>query len=83
MIIRLLGQGGAATVCELARHHGCSVVSKDEDFWSNGFVQERHRVRVESTQRQDDQRRAQLLRRDHEDVTRFDEQNEATVLELG
>ena len=32
--IRLLGRGGAtdATVWELARQHGCLVVSKDEDF---------------------------------------------------
>ena len=32
--IRLLGQGGAAdaTVWDLARQHGCLVVSKDEDF---------------------------------------------------
>ncbi len=32
--IRLLGQGGAAdaTVWDLARTHGCLVVSKDDDF---------------------------------------------------
>src|SRR5437016_12629555 len=32
--IRLLGQGGAADaiVWDLARQHGCLVVSKDEDF---------------------------------------------------
>ena len=32
--IRLLGQGGAAdaTVWDLARQHGCLVISKDEDF---------------------------------------------------
>lgn len=32
--IRLLGRGGAAdaTVWDLAREHGCLVVSKDEDF---------------------------------------------------
>jgi predicted nuclease of predicted toxin-antitoxin system len=32
--IRLLGQGGAtdATVWDLVRHHGCLLVSKDEDF---------------------------------------------------
>jgi hypothetical protein len=32
--IQLLGQGGAAdaTVWDLARQHGCLVVSKDEDF---------------------------------------------------
>ena len=32
--IRLLGQGGAQdpTVWDLARQHGCLVVSKDEDF---------------------------------------------------
>jgi len=32
--IRLLGRGGAsdANVWELAREHGCLLVSKDEDF---------------------------------------------------
>jgi predicted nuclease of predicted toxin-antitoxin system len=32
--VRLLGQGGAAdsTVWELARAHGCLLVSKDDDF---------------------------------------------------
>lgn len=32
--IRLMGQGGAADaiVWDLARQHGCLVVSKDEDF---------------------------------------------------
>lgn len=32
--VRLLGQGGAAdpTVWELAREHGCMIVSKDGDF---------------------------------------------------
>ena len=47
--VRLIGHGGAAdaTVWELARSHGCLVVSK------------------------------------HDDIVRFSEQNEATVLELG
>ena len=39
--IRLLGKGGAAdaTVWDLARQHGCLVVSKDEDFHRLALLQ--------------------------------------------
>lgn len=84
--IRLLGQGGAAdaTVWELARQHGCLVVSKDEDFHRlallRGAPPKFVWIRLGNCTTIDIE---QLLRRHHEEVTRFDEQNEATVLELG
>lgn len=30
--VRLLGSGGAAVIWQLARDHGCLLVTKDEDF---------------------------------------------------
>jgi predicted nuclease of predicted toxin-antitoxin system len=84
--IRLLGQGGAAdaTVWELARQHECLVVSKDEDFHRlallRGAPPKFVWIRLGNCTTDDIE---QLLRRHHEDITRFDGQNEATVLELG
>jgi predicted nuclease of predicted toxin-antitoxin system len=84
--IRLLGQGGAAdaTVWDLARQHGCLVVSKDEDFHRlallRGAPPKFVWVRLGNCTTDDI---AQLLRRHYEDIIRFDDQNEATVLELG
>ena len=83
--VRVLGHGGAtdATVWDLARTHNCLVVSKDEDF-------NRLAVLLGAPPRFVWIRRgncttgeiAQLLRRRHDDIVRFSEQNEATVLEL-
>ncbi len=84
--IRLLGQGGAAdaTVWDLARHHGCLVVSKDEDFHRlavlRGAPPKFVWIQLGNCTTDDI---AQLLRRHHADIIRFSEQNEATVLELG
>ncbi len=84
--IRLLGRGGAPdeTVWELARQHGCLVVSKDEDFHRlallRGAPPKFVWIRLGNCTTDDIE---QLLRRHHEDVARFDKQNEATVLELG
>ena len=80
------GQGGAAdaTVWDLARQHGCVVVSKDEDFHRlallRGAPPKFVWIRLGNCTTDDI---ARLLRRRHEDITRFNEQNEATVLELG
>ena len=84
--IRLLGQGGAADtiVWDLARQHGCLVVSKDEDFHRlallRGAPPKFVWIRLGNCTTDDI---AQLLRRRHDDIVRFHEQNEATVLELG
>ena len=84
--IRLLGQGGAADaiVWDLARQHGCLVVSKDEDFHRlallRGAPPKFVWIRLGNCATDDI---AQLLRRHHGDIIRFSEQNEATVLELG
>jgi len=84
--IRLLGQGGAAdaTVWDLARQHGCLVVSKDEDFHRlavlRGAPPKFVWIQLGNCTTADI---AQLLRRRREDIIRFSEQNEATVLELG
>ena len=84
--IRLLGQGGTADakVWDLARQHGCLVVSKDEDFHRlallRGAPPKFIWIRLGNCTTDDV---AQLLRRRHADVIRFSEQDEATVLELG
>lgn len=84
--IRLLGQGGAAdaTVWDLARQHGCLVVSKDEELHRlallRGAPPKFVWIRLGNCTTNDI---AQLLRRRYDDIIRFDEQTEATVLELG
>jgi predicted nuclease of predicted toxin-antitoxin system len=84
--IRLLGQGGAtdATVWDLVRHHGCLLVSKDEDFHRltllRGAPPKFVWIRLGNCTTDDI---VQLLWRHREDIIRFDGQNEATVLELG
>ncbi len=84
--IRLMGQGGAADaiVWDLARQHGCLVVSKDEDFHRLalllGAPPKFIWIRLGNCTTDDI---AQRLRRRHDDIIRFNEQNEATVLELG
>ena len=83
--IRLFGQGGAAdtTVWELARAHGCVVVSKDEDFHRlailRGAPPKFVWIQLGNCTTNDV---AELLRRHHDDIIRFSEQHEATVLEL-
>ena len=84
--IRLLGHGGSTdtTVWELARQHGCLVVSKDADFHRLAVLQGAPPkfvwIQLGNCTTDDI---AQLLRRRHTDITRFSEQDEATVLELG
>ena len=84
--IRLLGQGGAADaiVWDLARQHECLVVSKDEDFHRlallRGAPPKFVWIRLGNCTTEDI---AQLLRRRHDDIIQFNEQNDATVLELG
>lgn len=83
--LRLLGHGGAedATVWDLARTHDCLIVSKDEDFNRLAilrgappkFVWVRRGNCATSEI-------AALLRQRREEIVRFDEQDEATVLEL-
>ncbi len=84
--IRLLGQGGAAdaTVWDLARQHGCLVVSKGEDFHRlavlHGAPPKFVWIQLGNCTTDDI---ALLLRRHHADIIHFSEQTEATVLELG
>jgi len=84
--IRLLGQGGAAdaAVWDLARERGCLVVSKDEDFHRlavlRGAPPKFVWIRLGNCTTEDI---AQLLRRHHDDILRFSEQDATTVLELG
>jgi predicted nuclease of predicted toxin-antitoxin system len=83
--VRLLGHGGAAdaTVWDLARTHGCLVVSKDEDFHRlavlRGAPPKFVWIQLGNCTTMDI---AHLLRRHHDDIVRFSEQSEATVLEL-
>ena len=82
----MLGQGGAAdpTVWELARELGCTIVSKDGDFHRvvvlRGAPPKFIWIRLGNCRTADV---AQLLRQHYEDVVSFDQQDEATVLELG
>ncbi len=84
--IRLLGRGGApdTIVWDLAHQHGCLVVSKDEDFHRlavlRGAPPKFVWIRLGNCTTDDI---VQLLRRRREDIIRFHEQDEATVLELG
>lgn len=83
--VRLLGHGGAAdtAVWDLARTHGCLIVSKDEDFNRLAVLRgappkfvwiRRGNCPTEEI--------AQFLRRRVDEISRFSEQNDATVLEL-
>ncbi len=83
--VRLLGQGGAAdsTVWDLARTHGCLLVSKDEDFHRLaillGAPPKFVWIKLGNCSTGDI---AELLRRRHGDIVRFSELDDATVLEL-
>ena len=84
--IRLLGHAGATDVVvwDLARQHECLVVSKDEDFHRlallRGAPPKFVWIRLGNCTTDDV---AQLLRHRRTDIIRFDQQSEATVLELG
>jgi predicted nuclease of predicted toxin-antitoxin system len=83
--VRLLGHGGAedATVWEVARSHDCLVVSKDEDFNRLAILRGAPPKFVWVRRGNCATREiATLLRQRHQEVVRFDEQDEATVLEL-
>ena len=83
--VRGLGQGGApdATVWDLARTQHCMLVSKDEDFNRLAvlrgappkfvWVRRGNCTTAEI---------ARLLRTRRDDIVRFNEESEATVLEL-
>jgi len=83
--VRLLGHGGAAdtVLWELARTHGCLLVSKDEDFHRlailSGAPPKFAWIRLGNCSTQEVE---QLLRHRRDDIVRFNEQDEATVLEL-
>ena len=84
--VRLLGHGGApdSTVWDLARQHGCLIVSKDDDFHRlavlRGAPPKFIWIRLGNCSTDDV---ASLLRRNYDDILRFDDQDEVTVLELG
>jgi predicted nuclease of predicted toxin-antitoxin system len=84
--IRQMGAGGAtgATVWQLAKTHGCLLVSKDEDFHRLSLLLgappkviwiRRGNCSTEEI--------AQLLRQRHAHIEHFAEQEEVTFLELG
>ena len=84
--IRRVSGAGASdlVVWELARKHGCLVVTKDEDFHRlsvlRGAPPKVVWICVGNCRTQ---HVADLLRRHHESVRRFAEQDEATFLILG
>lgn len=84
--VRLLGHRGAAdaAVWELAREHGCIVVSKDGNVHRlallRGAPPKFIWIRLGNGRTADV---ARLLRSRHDDIVQFGAQDEATVLELG
>ncbi|MFN8579366.1 MAG: DUF5615 family PIN-like protein [Gemmatimonadaceae bacterium] len=84
--IRLLGQSGASdsAVWELARAHGCLLVTKDEDFHRlsvlRGAPPKVVWLRVGNCTTRD---LVALLRHHAPALTAFHTQHETTVLELG
>ena len=83
--VRLIGAGGAAdtTVWQLARDHGCMLVTKDEDFHRlsvlHGAPPKVVWLRIGNCRTQDI---ADLLSSRGKDIARFMAHSEATVLEL-
>jgi predicted nuclease of predicted toxin-antitoxin system len=84
--IRLMNAGGAAdaSVWQLAREHGCVLVTKDEDFHRlsvlRGAPPKVVWLRVGNCATADITR---LLRDRAEHIRRFEAQSEGTFLELG
>ena len=84
--VRQIGAGGAkdGKVWQLAKTHGCLLVSKDEDFHRLsvllGAPPKVIWIRLGNCSTEEI---AQLLQQHHADIVRFDEQSEATFLELG
>lgn len=84
--IRHLGKGGASDheVRELAKSHGCMLVTRDEDFHRlsvlRGAPPKVIWLRIGNCPTRDI---AMLLKRHAPDISRFEAQDEATFLELG
>ena len=84
--VRLLGAGGAADphVWDMARDHGCLLVTKDEDFHRlsvlRGAPPKVVWLRVANCATEDI---ARLIRNRADDIRRFGSQGEETFLELG
>jgi len=84
--VRLLNRGGAPDpdVWEMAREHGCILVTKDGDFHRlsllHGAPPKVLWLRVGNCATADI---ARLLTEHAEDIRTFDAQSDATVLELG
>jgi uncharacterized protein (DUF433 family)/predicted nuclease of predicted toxin-antitoxin system len=84
--VRLLGKGGAADhiIWELAREHGCVLVTKDEDFHRlsvlRGAPPKVVWLRIGNCATADI---ARLLRDRVDELRRFEAQGEVTLLELG
>src|SRR5262249_41039256 len=79
--VRLLGHGGPTdpSVWDLARQNHCLLVSKDEDFSRLAILRGAPPIRRGNCATRVI---ADLLRRRHDDIVRFSEQSEASVLEL-
>jgi len=84
--VRLLGCGGAPDpdVWDMAREHGCVVVTKDEDFYRlsllRGAPPKIVWLRLGNCSTADISRR---LRMHADDIRQFEARPDATVLELG
>ena len=84
--VRLLGRGGAPDpdVWEMAREHGCVLVTKDEDFHRlsllRGAPPKIVWLRIGNCATDDISR---LLSVHADDIRQFEAQADATVLELG
>ena len=84
--VRQLGAGGASdmVVWELARNHGCVLVTKDEDFHRlsvlRGAPPRVVWLRLGNCTTDDVVR---LLREHRADIEAFGQQDEATILALG
>lgn len=84
--VRLLGRGGAPDpdVWEMAREHGCVLVTKDEDFHRLSLVRGAPPkvvwLRIGNCATADISR---LLSAHADDIRQFEMQADATVLELG
>ncbi len=84
--VRVLGRGGALDldVWEMAREHGCVLVTKDEDFHRlsllRGAPPKVVWLRIGNCATEDISR---LLSMHADDIRQFEAQASATVLELG
>ena len=84
--VRLMGKGGASDreVWDLARAHDCLLVTRDEDFYRLSVLQGAPPKVIWLRLGNCPTRTiVDILRKHAPDISRFEAQNEATLLELG